>query len=177
MATSPRLAPPTFPGAPPADPAQRGVLAHQPGLLRAFQRCYGTLWSHGVLDAATKEVARIRNARVTDCRYCRNVRFAAAREGGLDESQVARIEDGFAESSLSERHKTVIRWADAFLVEPGGRHEELRAALLRHLDPAQIVELTAGLALFMGFSKIAVVLGQEPENMPTTVIPTPVRPE
>jgi hypothetical protein len=28
----------------------------------------------------------------------------------------------------------------------------------------------------MGFSKIAIVLGQEPEHMPTTVIPTPVRP-
>src|SRR5262249_13802902 len=118
-----------------------------------------------------------RRRRVTAGRCCRDVRFAAARDAGLDESQVARIDEGFAESSLSERHKTVIRWTDAFLVEPCGQHEELRAALLRQLDAAQVVELTAGLALFMGFSKIAVVLGQEPEDMPTTVIPTPVRPE
>ena len=43
----------------------------------------------------------------------------------------------------------------------------------RHFTPAEIVELTAGLALFRGFSKIAVVLGQEPKAMPTTVVPTP----
>jgi hypothetical protein len=35
------------------------------------------------------------------------------------------------------------------------------------------VELTAGLALFMGFSKIAVSLGQVPTEMPVTVMPTP----
>jgi hypothetical protein len=28
-------------------------------------------------------------------------------------------------------------------------------------------------ALFMGFSKIAVALGQAPQNMPVTVLPTP----
>jgi len=33
--------------------------------------------------------------------------------------------------------------------------------------------LTAALALFMGFSKIAVALGAFPDDFPTTVIPTP----
>ena len=36
-------------------------------LLRAFLRAYGTLWSHGVVDQATKEAGRLRNARVVDC--------------------------------------------------------------------------------------------------------------
>ena len=39
--------------------------------------------------------------------------------------------------------------------------------------PAELVELTAGIALFLGFSKIAVSLGQAPESMPTMVVPTP----
>jgi len=30
-------------------------------------RLYGTLWSHGILDHSTKEMARIRNARTLDC--------------------------------------------------------------------------------------------------------------
>jgi hypothetical protein len=34
-----------------------------------FLQAYGTLWSHGVVDGASKEVARMRNARVTDCNY------------------------------------------------------------------------------------------------------------
>jgi AhpD family alkylhydroperoxidase len=176
MSTTPRLPPPRFDGPPPSDPAQRGVLAHQPELLRAFLRLYGTLWSHGVVDPATKEVARLRNARVTGCNYCRNVRFDSARQAGLSERLVVQIGDAFAESDLSERHKAVIRYADVFLTDPASLTPALRDDMLGRFSSAEIVELTAGLALFMGFSKIAVVLGQEPASMPTTVIPTPTRP-
>jgi alkylhydroperoxidase family enzyme len=54
-----------------------------------------------------------------------------------------------------------------------GLPAELEAAMLEHFTPAQIVELTAGIALFMGFSKIAVALGTAPETMPTMIVPTP----
>jgi AhpD family alkylhydroperoxidase len=156
-----------------ADPALRGPLGHQPELWRAVERLYGTLWSRGVLDQATKEVARLRNARVTGCGFCRNVRFDGARREGLTEALVEQIADGFEASALSERHKLVIRYADVFLTDPAGISPELQAAMRRELTPAEIVELTAGLALFMGFSKIAVVLGTAPESMPVTVLPTP----
>ena len=170
MASKARVAPSPAKG---TDPLAGSVLAHQPELLGAFLRLYGTLWSRGVLDHVTKEIARIRNARITGCNYCRNVRFAEARRQGLSEEMVALVDEDFAESQLSERHKAAIRYADAFLIDPHGLREPLRAELLRHFSPAELVELTAGIALFMGFSKIAVVLGQEPETMPTTVVPTP----
>jgi AhpD family alkylhydroperoxidase len=162
-----------LPTDPPADLALRSPLGHQPALWAAFTRLYGTLWSRGVLDHPTKEVARLRNARLTGCGYCRNVRFEQARRDGLSEELVAQIEDDFEDSALSERFKLVIRYTDAFLVNPGGVDPELQAAMRREFTPAQIVELTAGIALFMGFSKIAVVLGTVPESMPVTVIPTP----
>ena len=60
-----------------------------------------------------------------------------------------------------------------FLQHPDDTPAELRAEMLEHFTPEQLVELTAGLALFMGFSKIAVSLGQAPADMPTMVIPTP----
>ena len=40
---------------------------HDPDLFAAFNRFYGSLWSGGALDEATKEVGRIRNARTVDC--------------------------------------------------------------------------------------------------------------
>jgi AhpD family alkylhydroperoxidase len=164
--------------APPDGPeaAAYGVLAHQPALLRAFQRLYGTLWSHGVLDPPTKEVARIRNARTIDCRYCRNVRFAAAREQGLDEEDVELVADGWEGTALRERHKLAIRWTDAFLGDPAAVDAGLRGRMLREFTPDELVELTAGLALFLGFAKIAVALGQQPDAMPVTVLATPDRP-
>jgi AhpD family alkylhydroperoxidase len=171
-----RVAPPIVGADRPADAVSRSVLAHRPELLRAFLRLYGTLWSHGVVDQPTKEVARLRNARVTGCRYCSNVRFAGARDTGLSEDLVAQIDDRYERSGLSERHKAVIRYADVFLGDPTQLSAELRAEMMRHFSSAEIVELTAGLALFMGFSKIAIVLGQEPDEMATTVLPTPTRP-
>jgi hypothetical protein len=40
---------------------------HQPELYATFNRLYGALWTFGTVDQATKEVARLRNARVVDC--------------------------------------------------------------------------------------------------------------
>jgi alkylhydroperoxidase family enzyme len=52
-----------------ADPIASSALAHQPEALAAFMKLYGTLWSRGVLDHSTKELARIRSARTVDCGY------------------------------------------------------------------------------------------------------------
>ena len=59
MSSQPRISP--------AAAGQSSRLAHVPELEAAFWRLYGEFWSHGALDQRTKEVARIRNARVTNC--------------------------------------------------------------------------------------------------------------
>ena len=167
----PRVSPPA--GAPAGDAIRGSALGHQPELVEAFLRLYGILWSRGVVDHPTKEMARLRNARVTGCGYCRNVRFAVAREQGLTEAIVDEIRDGYETSRLSPREKAVLRWTDACLASPPAATPELRREMLRHFSPEELVELTAGIALFLGFSKIAVSLGQAPESMPTLVVPTP----
>jgi alkylhydroperoxidase family enzyme len=51
------------------DPIQASALAHQPAALAAFMKLYGTLWSRGLLDHSTKEMARLRSARTVDCGF------------------------------------------------------------------------------------------------------------
>lgn len=154
------------------DAISGSVLAEQPEALMGFLRLYGTLWSHGRLPQSVKEVARLRNARVTDCAYCRNVRFDGAVAGGLTEDRVAAIDDGYASAEhLTDREKSAIRFTDAFLAGRALTVTE-RDEMLSHFDAGEVVELAVGVALFMGFSKIAVALGPPPE-MPTTVVPTP----
>jgi AhpD family alkylhydroperoxidase len=153
-------------------PIRGDVLGLQPEATTAFWRLYGTLWSHGTVALPTKEVARLRNARTTGCRYCQNVRFEGARDAGLTEDRVALIHDEFDSTELSAEEKTAIRFVDSFLADPHGVSDPQRQELLEHFDAGQLVELTAGVALFMGFSKIAVALGPPPD-MPTLVVPTP----
>ena len=86
---------------------------------------------------------------------------------------VDQIRDGWERSALTPRQKTVLAWTDAFLAPEPHADETLRREMLASFTPAEIVELTAGLALFMGFSKIALSLGGVPDNLPLMVQPTP----
>ena len=168
--SAPRVKPPKGRG---GDPISGSALGHQPETLLAFLKLYGTLWSHGVLDQATKELARIRNARTVNCTICKSIRFDGARKEGLTEELVDQIRDGFETSELSPRQKAVLRFTDTFLSATPEPDALLRREMLVHFTPAELVELTAGLALFMGFSKIAVSLGGMPESLPLNVQPTP----
>ena len=166
----PRVRPPATAS---ADPIQASPLALQPDLLARFLRLYGTLWSRGELDHSTKEIARIRNARTIGRPICKAIRFSGARREGLTEDVLDLVRDGYQESALSERHKAVLRYVDAFLTDPGTLADDVRSALLDHFRPAQVVELTAAVALFMGFSKIAIALGGLPDRIPVHEQPTP----
>lgn len=90
----------------------------------------------------------------------------------MTEDRVALIADGYEESALTPREKAILRYVDAMLSDPGGLTDAHRAELLEHFTAPQVVELTAAIALFLGFSKIAVALGPPPD-MPTMVVPTP----
>ncbi|MEO1061647.1 MAG: hypothetical protein AAFZ07_09535 [Actinomycetota bacterium] len=64
MSTTPRIPPDG------AGNAHAGTIyAHRPVLGQRFSELYGTMWRRGVLDPPTKELVRIRNARVTDCGF------------------------------------------------------------------------------------------------------------
>ena len=153
------------------------VFEHQPGLFYAFNRVYGTLWTLGEVDQATKEVGRIRNARQVGCQICMNLRFAGAREQGLSEDMVAAVDDGYDGSELPARQKLAVRVTDVLLADPAGMPAELRDELISEFGASGMVELMLTIALASGFSKAAVAWGP-PEPVPTTVVPTPTpRPE
>jgi hypothetical protein len=48
-------------------PGGRSIFDHEPALFDTFNRLYGTLWTLGDVDQATKEAARLRNAQLVDC--------------------------------------------------------------------------------------------------------------
>jgi AhpD family alkylhydroperoxidase len=158
-----------------ADATFATALAHQPELAASFFRLYGTMWSHGVVDHVTKETIRLRNARVTDCGFCRQVRFDRARDEGLTEAVADLIDDGYEASDLSARQKAVLRLTDVYLRDPHDVTPDVTDAVSAELTPEEVVESTFALSLFMGFAKVLIALGVEPPpgTMPTTVLPTP----
>lgn len=170
MSTTPRVS-----SAIPGQPAHFGsVLAHQPAIAASFAALYGRFWQSDVLSARTKEVARMRNARVTECGFCRNVRFDKAVAEGLGEAVVDDITDGYeASERLTDAEKAVLKFTDALIHDPALLTGDARAALQRHLTPQQIAELGLGVTLFLALAKALITMGLEPEAMDRTVLPTP----
>jgi alkylhydroperoxidase family enzyme len=101
------------------------------------------------------------------------VRFAVARQEGLTEERAALVDDGYeASSDVSDAHKAVIAFTDVML-QGASPTAALVGELRRHYSDTQLVELGLGVALFHGVSKALIVLGMEPDEMDTTVAPTP----
>jgi alkylhydroperoxidase family enzyme len=170
MSTTPRVS-----SAIPGEPAHFGsVLAHQPDIAESFFALYGRFWGSDVLPARIKEVARMRNARVTECGFCRNVRFDKAVAQGLGEEVVDDITDGYeASAKLTLAEKAALKFTDALIHDPDLLTGDAKVALQRHLSPAQIAELGLGVTLFLALAKALITLGLEPEEMGRTVLPTP----
>ena len=85
---------------------------------------------------------------------------------------VAQIEDGY-EARLDEKAVAALQLADDIIGLPGRLTEEQKARLSNHYSDAEIAELALGVGLFLGMSKVLITLGLEPEQMDTTVLPTP----
>lgn len=100
------------------------------------------------------------------------MRFDSAREAGLHEDKVDGITDGY-EARFDASEVAALHLTDAIIGDPRSLDAAARAALAEAFTPAEIVELALGVGLFLGMSKVLVILGLEPEEMPVTVIPTP----
>ncbi len=170
MSTTPRAS-----SAIPGEPAHLGsVLAHHPELASQFMDLYGTFWGSDVLSARLKEIARMRNARVTECGFCRNVRFEKAVGEGLGEDVLDDITDGYETSGkLTDAEKAVLKFTDALIFDPDLLTGDARVALQKHLSAEQIAELGMGITLFLALAKALITMGLEPETMERTVLPTP----
>ena len=100
------------------------------------------------------------------------MRFSSAREAGLTEDKVARIEDGYART-VTEKEAVALKLTDAVIGGATPPDAQTIAALKAHYTDAEIVEMTVGVGLFLSMSKVLITLGLEPEAMDTTLVPTP----
>lgn len=112
-----------------------------------------------VLDPVTTEVLRLRQARQHNCRICQSLRSRSALAAGAVEATYDEI-DRYADSSLSERHRTGLAVVDALVWDPAGLGPDLVAAVHEHYAPAETVELVLDL-LRNAANKVAVALGTD----------------
>lgn len=170
MSTKPRVS-----SAITGEPAHLGsVLMHHPALATRFGALYGQFWQSDVLSARVKEITRMRNARINECGFCRNVRFDKAIDDGLSEDAVDDITDGYEHSDkFIDAEKAALKFTDALIHDPSLMDVNAQEALKRHFTNEEIAEMGMGVTLFVALAKALVTMGLEPEEMSRTVLPAP----
>jgi alkylhydroperoxidase family enzyme len=148
------------------------VFEYAPEVNGPFQRFYGTLWGRGSMPLPVKELVRIRLSRTIGCDTCRNLRFRGALDAGLTEDSITLADDGFESTTLADRSKLALRWADAVAGDPATDAPVLADAVRAEFDATERAELTLTAAIATAFAKAMVAWGPQP-LIPVTVIPTP----
>lgn len=112
--------------------------SYQPALSAALMELQGAVMRGCSLDPVTIELVRMRCAHVHDCRVCSHVRLQPARDAGADDQFLAQVDD-YEASNLDERHKVVLRLADAHLF--GAVPASLPAQVAQHLTPEEAIDV------------------------------------
>ena len=144
-----------------------------PETLSALIDLQGAVWHRSSVGPALMEVLRLRNARTVNCVFCKSVRYDIARAAGLTEAKVAQIDDNFASSTLSQREKLALSFADVYLRHPERFDTGLIAALHEEFSPEELAHMAIGLATFNALSRCAVSLGGMPESLPIMEMAVP----
>ena len=143
------------------------TMARWPELVRAFVPFAGLVNGPGRIPGETKALVAFVASRAAGCRYCQaHTSHTAERRGVSPEKLDAAFE--FETSALfDDAERAALRYARDASVVPSAVAADHHAELAKHFDPAQVVELTAVVALF-GF------LNRWNDALATTLEPEPL---
>lgn len=75
--------------------------------------------------------------------------------------------------AATPEQRLALALTDALIGIPQPPDVSMQAELEAHFDREELAELSLGVGLFLGMSKVLIALGLEPETMPVTVVPAP----
>lgn len=85
-------------------------------------------------------------------------------QAGASEEKIRDVERAAESPLYSERERAALAWAEAMTITGRPPTDELFAALRKHFSEAEVVELTAAVALENFRSKFNVALGIEAQG-------------
>ena len=133
------------------------MLLHSPPLAAGWLHCFTAIRHQGRLDGHTRELAICKVGRMNRADYEWEHHKPIARREGISDEQLDAI-DGWRESDLfDDRERAVLAYAEQMT----GQIEvddEVFAAVRRHFDDRELVELTATIGGYNLVSRFLVAL-------------------
>jgi len=139
------------------------VLAHSPEALRSFIRLGYCLLARASLEPRLRELAILRVAYLTYCRYEWSQHLPLAQEAGVSQPQIDSLGYWPRSAAFNEVERAVLAYTDE-VTERVRVAEETFARLRQHLDEAAIVELTLVVGYWGMVARLLVALAVDPEE-------------
>ncbi len=121
----------------------------RPHLAEAFIRMNkAVMENHGNVTSALKRLIAYISSYTTGCQYCQAHGIRAAERYGASEKQLKNIWDYKTHVAFSEAERVALDFAVAASSVPNAVDDQIAAALRKHWDDGDIVEITGVVALF-----------------------------
>jgi AhpD family alkylhydroperoxidase len=101
----------------------------------------------GKVEERLKALAEVKAATVVGCEFCIDIGSALGRKAGVTEEQLRDFHRYRESDAFSPQEKLVMEYAEAMCQTQVEISEDLFARLREHFDDAQLVELTASIAI------------------------------
>jgi alkylhydroperoxidase family enzyme len=141
-----------------ATPLEQGmtrVLAHSPEVAKAVVKFGGALLQNTRLPRRLIELVRLRIAFHNQCRSCMAIRYQSAIDDGLTEGMVCSLEKPLDAPDLTDAEKAAVAYADISSTDHLSIDDRTFSNLRWFFTEAEIVELAACIAYFIGFGRLA----------------------
>ena len=123
------------------------MYAHLPVLFKGYAKLEQATAKLHRLDKRLHALAELKAATLTHCEHCIAMGSAIARRWGLTDQELVALPNHRTSPLFSELDKPVLDYAVGMSRTPVEVPDELFDKLRRHLDEAQLVELTHHIAL------------------------------
>jgi uncharacterized peroxidase-related enzyme len=130
-------------------PNSQLIMQRKPNLLRAYSQLTAAVWDPaGKVDRKLKRLISHVASRAAGCQYCMAHTADGAARLGVDQQKIDAVWDYQTSPLFSAAERAALDVAVAAGCVPNAVTDEMFAALRKHWDEEQIVEIVAVIALF-----------------------------
>jgi len=148
---------------------------HHPGVLWVSARlALGVQRRWNRLDPTLRCLATLAPAARIGCSWCMDFGYWHAHHQGVDPAKIDAVPEWRESTVYSDLERRVLEYAEAMTETPPAVTDEMVAGLRERLTDAQVVELTASVALENMWSRTNSALGLESQGFKATcALPAP----
>lgn len=126
----------------PADPFFR-----HPRLLAGYIAFEQVFWAGRLVDSSLKRLAEVRVASLVNCTLCLDSGTAFAKSNGISEEKLRLLPSYGTSQLFSEKEKLVLEYTDYMTQTPLEIPEAFLQDIKQHFSEAQMVEISATIAI------------------------------